>query len=89
MFQIITLPESSPEKTHTNKQNEKVETQGYGIVAFYSENHTVRWQRVGVFFSPCPPVANFVPSGWMSTEKMGLPKKQNTSNNTSFIQLKC
>lgn len=27
---------------------------------------------------PCPPVANLVPSGWMSTEKMGLPVKANT-----------
>lgn len=33
--------------------------------------------------SPWPPVANFVPSGWMSTEKMGLPggKKKGKKRN--------
>lgn len=40
--------------------------------------------------SPCPPVANFVPSGWMSTENMGLPVKHQSQSNViyqSFLKI--
>lgn len=33
-----------------------------------------------VLVLPCPPVANFVPSGWMSTENMGLPVKHKSQH---------
>lgn len=37
---------------------------------------------------PCPPVANLVPSGWMSTENIGFPgiREQTANSELFYIQ---
>ena len=49
----------------------------------------VQWQTwTQALVLPWPPVANFVPSGWISTENMGLPVKHKNTGQRLLMLVK-